>query len=154
MKIGLNAHLLSGRAGYRSAGIHGYIHNLLRHLPAGAPGGWQFEALVGAGNAASFPGVQIRHAAMDTDSPVRRIFWEQALQPWQLRDYELYHALAFAAPLILPTPMVVTVYDLSFLRYPAGLSAARRLYLRAMTTRLPVRARGVCWQSAKAPLTT
>ena len=93
---------------------------------------------------------------MDTDSPVRRIFWEQALQPWQLRDYELYHALAFAAPLILPTPMVVTVYDLSFLRYPAGLSAARRLYLRAMTTITCTRARRVLAisQSTADDLTT
>ena len=39
--------------------------------------------------------------------------------------------------------MVVTVYDLSFLRFPARLSAVRRLYLRAMTSLTCVRARRV-----------
>jgi len=33
--IGINAHLLSGKAGYRSAGIHGYIAGTLTHLQAG-----------------------------------------------------------------------------------------------------------------------
>ena len=143
MRVGLNAHLLSGRAGYRSAGIHSYISNLLRHLPMQAPADWGFEALVGAANSASFPGVSMARAGMDTEQPWRRIFWEQALQPWQLRRYDLYHAMAFVAPVILTAPMVVTVYDLSFLRFPARLSAARRLYLRAMTAFTCARARRV-----------
>ncbi len=37
MHIGLNAHLLSGGTGYRTAGIHGYIDGLLRHLPGAVP---------------------------------------------------------------------------------------------------------------------
>lgn len=143
MRIGLNAHLLSGRAGYRSAGIHGYISNLLRLLPTHAPPDWQFEALLGAANSASIPGVHLRRARLDTERPWRRVFWEQALQPWQLRRYDLYHALAFVAPVVLTAPMVVTVYDLSFLRFPARLSAVRRLYLRAMTALTCARARRV-----------
>lgn len=143
MIIGLNAHLLSGRAGYRSAGIHGYISNLLRDLPAQAPAGWQFEAMVGVLNRATFPGVHMARARLDTEPPWRRVFWEQALQPWRLRRYDLYHALAFVAPIVLPAPMVVTVYDLSFLHFPARLSAVRRLYLRAMTALTCARARRV-----------
>jgi len=156
MRIGLNAHLLSGRAGYRSAGIHGYINNLLRELPAQAPGGWQFEAMVGAENRATFPGIRMAPAHLDTESPWRRVFWEQALQPWQLRRYDLYHALAFVAPIVLTAPMVVTVYDLSFLRFPGRLSAARRLYLRAMTALTCARARRVLAisQSTADDLTT
>ncbi len=139
----MNAHLLSGRAGYRSAGIHGYISNLLRDLPTQAPSDWQFEALVGAANSAVFPGVIMARAGLDTEPPWRRVLWEQALQPWQLRRYDLYHALAFVAPIVLTAPMVVTVYDLSFLHFPARLSAARRLYLRAMTALTCARARRV-----------
>ena len=30
--VAINAHLVSGRAGYRSAGVHQYICHLLRHL--------------------------------------------------------------------------------------------------------------------------
>ena len=74
MRVGLNAHLLSGRAGYRSAGIHSYISNLLRHLPMQAPADWGFEALVGAANSASFPGVSMARAGMDTEQPWRRMF--------------------------------------------------------------------------------
>ena len=143
MRIGLNAHLLSGQAGYRSAGIHAYISNLLRHLPEQAPLDWQFQAMAGAATSASFPGVSMSRARMDTSSPLRRILWEQALQPWQLRRYDLYHALAFVAPIVLAAPMVVTVYDLSFMRYPARLSSARRLYLRALTALTCARARRV-----------
>ena len=143
MKIGLNAHLLSQRASYRSAGIAGYIANLLRFLPAQAPNGWHFEALVGAANTARFERVKTSRAVLDTQSPLRRIVWEQALQPLKLRQYDLYHALAFVAPIVLLAPMVVTVYDLSFMRYPERLRPARRRYLRQMTALTCARARRV-----------
>ncbi len=143
MRIGLNAHLLSGRASYRSAGIHSYISNLLRNLPEYAPAGWQFEAMVGAANSAAFPGISMARAGLDTERAWRRVFWEQALQPWQLRQYDLYHALAFVAPIVLTAPLVVTVYDLSFLHFPERLSIARRQYLRAMTALTCARAKRV-----------
>lgn len=133
MHIGLNAHLLSGTAGYRSAGIHGYIEQLLRHLPAAVPPGWRLTALVGAGNNIQFEGLQKLRSWMDTEPPLRRILWEQAIQPWELGEFDLYHALAFVAPLWLRKPSVVTVYDLSFIHYPQVLSRARRLYLRLFT---------------------
>lgn len=141
--VGLNAHLLSSRAGYRSAGIHGYIYNTLAHLTGAAPEGWRFTAMVGAANTAQFPSVTMRRSRMDTDSPLRRIMWEQLVQPWELGEFDLYHALAFVAPALLRTPMVVTVYDLSFLHYPQVLTAARRLYLRAFTRLTCQRARRV-----------
>lgn len=133
MHIGLNAHLLSSQPGYRTAGIHGYIAHLLRHLPAAAPIDWHFTALVGARNPHTFERVTMRRSRLDTEAPLKRILWEQALQPFQLGAFDLYHALAFVAPLGVRQPSVVTVYDLSFLRYPERLSAARRLYLRLFT---------------------
>ncbi len=143
MQIGLNAHLLSGRAGYRTAGIHGYIDGLLRHLPAAAPADWHLTAYVGAANAMQIDGVMLRQSRMDTESPVRRILWEQAVQPFALNGLDLYHALAFVAPLALRIPSVVTVYDLSFMHYPERLPAARRLYLRLFTGLTCHRARRV-----------
>ncbi len=143
MHIGLNAHLLAGTTGYRSAGIHRYIDHLLEHLPAAAPADWRFTALVGKGNPAAYEGVTMRQASLDTSSPARRILWEQLAQPWQLGEFDLYHALAFVAPLWLRAPMVVTIYDLSFIHYPQGLSASRRLYLRLFTGLTCRRARRV-----------
>jgi glycosyltransferase involved in cell wall biosynthesis len=140
--IGINAHLLSGRAGYRSAGIHGYITGTLAHLAAAAPD-WQFTAMVGAANAMQFDGITMRRARLDTESPLRRILWEQTAQPFQLGAFDLYHAMAFVSPLLLTKPSVVTLYDLSFLHYPQVLTAARRLYLRLFTAVSCRRARRV-----------
>jgi glycosyltransferase involved in cell wall biosynthesis len=143
MHIGLNAHLLSNQAGYRSAGIHGYIYNLLAHLPAAAPSDWLFTAMVGAGSPHTFDRMTLRPSRWNTESPLRRIVWEQIAQPWQLGQYDLYHALAFVSPLWQPAPGVVTVYDLSFIHYPEVLSTARRLYLRLFTALSCRRARRV-----------
>src|SRR5436190_1763766 len=131
--IGLNAHLLSGKASYRSAGIHGYIYHTLVNLQAAAPDNWRFRAMVGAANTLDLNGLTVRRSSWDTDSPLRRILWEQAVQPFKLNEFDLYHGLAFVSPLLLTTPSLITVYDLSFLHYPQVLSTSRRLYLRMFT---------------------
>ena len=132
-KIGINAQLLSSQAGYRSAGIHNVLHQTLTHLPKIAPDGWQFTAMVGSENHAEYPSIRMKRASFNTESPAKRILWEQLIQPFELGDYDLYHAGAFVAPLILPVPMVVTVYDLTFMRYPERLTPARRVYLKTLT---------------------
>jgi glycosyltransferase involved in cell wall biosynthesis len=135
MHIGLNAHLLAVGGGYRAAGIHNYIHYLLAYLPASSPDAWRYTALVGNANNVTYPNVQMRRSGWDTRSAVRRILWEQTAQRGELRDFDLYHALAFVAPRFMPdkVPFVVTVYDMTFMRYPERLSTARRLYLRTFT---------------------
>jgi glycosyltransferase involved in cell wall biosynthesis len=140
---GLNAHLLASEPGYRAAGIHNYIQQLLTHLAAVAPDDWRFTAMVGANHPAQFPGVTMHHAAWNTDAPIKRIAWEQFVQPRHLRQFDLYHAMAFAGPLIQPAPMVVTVYDLTFMRFPEQLPTLRRVYLEAMTALTCRRARRV-----------
>ncbi len=142
MRIGLNAHLLSGRAGYRTAGIHGYIDGLLRHLPAALPND-ELIAFVGAANTMQIDGLTMRRSTLDTEEPITRIVWEQAVQPFALGHLDLYHALAFVAPVALMIPSVVTIYDLSFIHYPELLPEARRLYLRLFTGLTCARARRV-----------
>lgn len=142
MHIGLNAHLLSGADSYRRAGIHGYIYQLLDHLPAAAPD-YRYTVFTGSGQPPSHLQFTIRRSRWNTDSPARRILWEQFAQPWQLGSLDLVHELAFAAPLIMPRPFVVTVYDLTFMRYPERLTRTRRLYLRMFTALSCRRARRV-----------
>lgn len=130
--ICLNAHLLSAQAGYRSAGISGYIANLLRALPDAAPD-FTYTVFVGAqANPPVHQRLTIRRAAWNTEHPLRRILWEQLAQPLALRAArpDLAHGLAFVTPLLSRVPSVVTVYDLSFVHYPDRLPAARRWYLR------------------------
>jgi len=130
--IGLNAHLLTTGPGYRRAGIHGYISQLLDHLPAVAPG-WRFTVFVGEGDPPPHRQFTVRHSRLRTGKPLSRIAWEQLFQPWQLGGLDLIHELAFVAPLVMPRPFVVTVYDLTFLRFPNRLPRSRRLYLRLLT---------------------
>lgn len=133
-RVGLNAHLLAspGSGSYRRAGIHGYIYRLLEHLPEAAPD-WRFTIYTGEGEAPPGHRYQVRRSSWRTGHPLIRIAWEQLAQPWQLGGLDLVHELAFVAPVIMPRPFVVTVYDLTFMRYPERLPASRRLYLRTMT---------------------
>jgi glycosyltransferase involved in cell wall biosynthesis len=141
MHIGLNAHLLAGGQNFRRAGIHSYIYNLLAHLPHADPT-LRATIFVGEGEPPPTP-YTVRRARFRTGSPLRRILWEQLMQPFQVGGLDLVHELAFVAPLIMPRPFVVTVYDLSFIRYPERLPKARRLYLRLMTAISCRRARRV-----------
>ncbi|MFZ4827046.1 MAG: glycosyltransferase family 4 protein [Phototrophicaceae bacterium] len=131
----MNAHLLTAQeGGYRAAGIHGYIYHSLKHLSQAAPANWEFTAMVGSKNGHGFDGIRMQRALLNTESPMRRIVWEQALQPLQLWQYDLYHSWAFVKPVLHPPmPTVVTVYDLSFIHYPQMLSRSRRTYLQTMT---------------------
>jgi glycosyltransferase involved in cell wall biosynthesis len=140
--IGLSAHLLSGRATYRSAGIHHYLSILLAHLPATASG-LRLTAFVGPSadvetqHAASSPAASLRlhRSRWPTGRPAVRILWEQLALPWIARQARLdaLHALAFVAPALAPCRTIVTVYDLSFLHYPAYFRLANRLYLQTFT---------------------
>jgi glycosyltransferase involved in cell wall biosynthesis len=51
--------------------------------------------------------------------------------------------MAFVQPVALPCPGVVTIYDLSFLRYPKSFESRRRMYLRWGTAYSAQRARRV-----------
>jgi len=142
MHIGLNAQLLTRAQNYRRAGIHGYIYQLLDHLPVAAPD-WHFSAFVGGGDLPAHSQLVAKRTRWPTERPVVRIAWEQLAQPWQLGSFDLVHELAFVAPLVMPRPFVVTVYDLTFIRYPERLTRVRRLYLRLLTGLSCQRARRV-----------
>ena len=131
--VGINAHLLSGQSGFRSAGIHGYLWHTLSHLAGEAPPDWRFTVMCGRHSAADFPDLHLRRSGLDTQNPLRRILWEQLAQPFQCASFDLLHATAFVGPLLQTRPLVVTVYDLSFLRFPQLLPSARRRYLQLLT---------------------
>ena len=141
--IGLNAQLLSLAPTYRGAGINQYIYNLLRWLPV-VDGSRRYVAFTGE-KRARFEGLELRVSRLPTHKPVVRILWEQTVLPAALRreGAALLHAMAFAGPLAAPCPAVVTVFDLSFLRYPQSFRPWNRLYLRVMTKITARRAAGV-----------
>jgi glycosyltransferase involved in cell wall biosynthesis len=142
--IGLNAHLLSLGQSYRGAGISWYIVNLLRNLAQVSPDFFQYSAFL-SDQAFQEPSLRLHLSRLPTHRPVVRILWEQFIQPLTLRQagVDLLHALAFVAPLAAPCPFVVTIYDLSFLRYPEAFRPLNRWYLTQFTAHSVKRAKAV-----------
>lgn len=147
--VAINAHLLSGQAGYRSAGVHQYIYHLLRHL--GESGGaLRYTALLGEGVLPQGCSVATFRSHWPTSRVVVRVLWEQLAQPWVLRQIEadLVHGPAFVVPLLAPCPAVATIHDLSFIRFPAMFRPGNRLYLTVLTRLSAQRARRLIAVSA------
>ncbi len=154
-RVALNAHLLSGQATYRSAGIHGYLFNTLAHLPE-VDLSFAYTVFVGNGQLPERADWAVQRSRLPTHNPLVRIVWEQVVAPLALARLRphLLHGMAFSLPVMWAGPSVVTIYDLSFLRYPRRLSASRRLYLRLITQFSARRARRVIAisQSGKAEI--
>jgi glycosyltransferase involved in cell wall biosynthesis len=138
VRVALNAQLLSSKASYRSAGINRVLQHLLAELPA-VPGDEQY--LVYAPDSPenrrllSAPRVRRRLTRLPMDRPAVRIAWEQTILPIELPQarVDLLHALGFVSPFGWRGPAVVTVYDLSFLRYPEVFNRSNRMYLGTFT---------------------
>jgi glycosyltransferase involved in cell wall biosynthesis len=135
-RVGLNAHLLSLDRNYRGAGINGYIHQLLRHLPT--VGGDEaplllYRAYLHDVRFEAPAGLSVSHSRWDTGGPWQRIAWEQTRLAAISRSLDLIHGLAFAIPLACACPAVVTVHDLSFLRFPNAFRHFNRSYLSFIT---------------------
>ncbi len=152
--VAINAHLLSGDPSYRSAGVHQYIAHLLTHLPQA---GCRVTAFVGPRRAGVPPVAAAENLSCwptrwPTHRPAARVLWEQLAQGRALRALgaDLAHGPVFVGPLAAPCPVVVTVHDLSFLRYPYLFRPANRLYLRLFTRLSLRRARRVIAVSAHA----
>ncbi len=132
--IGLNAHLLSLAETYRGTGASQYIHNLLLNLPYTDEEN-RYTVFLGERRFDAPPSLNLKFSRLPTGSPLGRIFWEQAVQPFVLRreGIDLLHSLAFVSPLVSPCPTVVTIYDLSFLLFPRSFQRLRRFYLGLFT---------------------
>ena len=147
--VAINAHLLSGRAWYRSAGVHQYIHHLLRHLGQ-ADGSLRYTVLLGEGTLPPDIALTSLRSRWPTSRAAVRVLWEQLVQPWTLRRIgaHLVHGPAFVGPLLAPCPMVITIHDLSFIRFPTLFRPAKRLYLTVLTRLSARRARRLIAVSA------
>ena len=147
--VAINAHLLSGQTGYRSAGVHQYIHHLLRYLGQ-ADEGLRYTVLLGQGVLPPDGALPVLRSRWPTGRAAVRVVWEQAVQPWTLHQIgaDLVHGPVFVGPLFSPCPSVVTIHDLSFIRFPALFRPANRLYLTVLTRLAARRARRLIAVSA------
>ncbi|MBC7236589.1 MAG: glycosyltransferase family 4 protein [Chloroflexi bacterium] len=139
-RIGLNAHLLAHGGSYRNAGVSRYIAKLMAHLPQVDPD-TEYVAFWGGGVDAP-PTWRICPSPWRTRWPPARIAWEQLCQPIAARraGLHLLHAPVYVGPLLGKCPLVITVHDLSFFRYPHLFRPFNRRYLQHFA----------CWSASRA----
>ncbi|HSN75336.1 MAG TPA: glycosyltransferase family 1 protein, partial [Anaerolineae bacterium] len=78
-----------------------------------------------------------RSTRWDTRRPLRRILWEQTALPLlaRRRHLDLLHGTVNVNPALALCPSVVTVHDLSFMRYPQAFPPPQRAYLQSQVRR-------------------
>ncbi len=143
--VGINGQLLSGAHSYRSAGVSGYIRQLLAHLPAAAPD-LHFTAFTPDVDLDPAASLDVRRSILwDTRRPMRRILWEQSALPLLAKRerLDLLHGTVNVNPALTPCSTVVTVHDLSFMRYPQAFPPMQRAYLQSQVRRSTRAARRV-----------
>jgi glycosyltransferase involved in cell wall biosynthesis len=138
VRVALNAQLLSNTAGYRSAGVNRVIHHLLAELPR-VPGREQYIVYAPRSDLnrrlLSSARYRRRLTRLPVERPPVRIGWEQTVLPVELvrERADLLHALGFVSPIAWRGKTVVTVYDLSFMRFPEVYNRPNRVYLNTFT---------------------
>ncbi len=136
VRIGLNAHLLSSRVGYRRAGIHRYISEQIRHLRP--PDEYKVTVFTNNTETAENEGaLTFVSSQWPTERRMARILWEQLALPVVAarQNLDLLHGMAFVLPYARTCPAVVTIFDLSFIHYPERFPALQRIYLTSQTRR-------------------
>ncbi len=130
-RIAISAPLLHGQGGYRSAGIHKYITQTVRHLPLADPD-LRVTLFASHPPAGLSSAITVQASRWKTERPPIRILWEQLALPGaaQRARAEVLHATAFVAPIVQPCPTVITIYDLSFALFPQYFRGFNQTYLR------------------------
>ena len=145
--VGINAHLLSSAASYRSAGVSNYSRHLLAALGQMVVEGstpHRFTAFLHATDFEPF-GIEIQRGSIALEKPAYRIAWEQGILPGALRriQADVVHGLVNVLPLTTQRAGVVTVHDLSFLRLPELFPPFKRTYLTALCRASVARAKQI-----------
>jgi len=148
MHIAINAQLLSFSQSYRNGGVSRYIRYLLTEL-ARHPGEHSYTVFVNGQDVieqlgAFHPSITYASAPWSESQPAARVAWEQFTLPTEIRKRGIHvlHSPVNVLPEWVPQSCatVVTLHDLAFLRFPAVLTRAKRLYHRTFTVRSMQRA--------------
>ena len=153
MRIGINAQKLFVSQDYRNAGISRYIGGVCAHLPS-IPGDEEFLLYTNP-QVREWPGVtgprlRLSPTRLPTLSPIMRILWEQAMLPaLAIRDgIDVLHCPLNVLPIVSRVPVVLTIHDLTFIRYPDRFHPAKQRYLSTFTRYAARHARRIVADSA------
>jgi glycosyltransferase involved in cell wall biosynthesis len=149
--IGINAQKLFVTQDFRNAGISRYIERLVGHLPA-VPGAERYVLYTNRDlqRWPLGPRVRLAPTRLPTTQPVLRILWEQTVLPaLALRDgVDLLHCPLNVRPVLARAPVVLTVHDLTFVRFPDRFHPLKQRYLAHLTRFSARRARRILADSA------
>ncbi|MYB75789.1 MAG: glycosyltransferase family 4 protein [Chloroflexi bacterium] len=138
MEIGINALKLYSSQDYRNAGISHYIRQLTTHLLNTDS---ENHYTLFTNNLMPEWREPTRHtptivtSRLPTAHPVPRILWEQTVLAWRAAHDKLdvLHCPLNVIPMGAACPTVLTIHDLTFLRYPRLFPQLKRQYLRLFT---------------------
>ncbi|MDI6827157.1 MAG: glycosyltransferase family 1 protein [Armatimonadota bacterium] len=137
MRIGINAHLYSSSASYRNAGISRYIRGLVDAF-ATYRNNHEIHIFLKGLESKEFPNnLYIHRSCGSTSNPMLRISWEQTILPLLIKKLglDIIHSPAYVLPTACPCKSVVTVLDLSFIRFAQYFPLFQWCYLNYFTRR-------------------
>ncbi len=140
MRIGINAQLYSSSASYRNAGISRYIRDLVNAI-ATYRDNHEIHIFLKGSESKEFPNdLYIHQGCESTNNPLLRVCWEQTILPLLIKKLglDIIHSPAYVLPTVCPCKSVVTVHDLSFIRFAQYFPLFQRYYL-SYFTRMSVR---------------
>ncbi|MGH2371622.1 MAG: glycosyltransferase, partial [Chloroflexota bacterium] len=153
MLIGINAQKLFVTQDYRNAGVSRYIGEIARRLPL-VPGDERYRLYTNP-HLRHWPDVEGQRLAvvptrLPTTTPVLRILWEQIVLPaLALRDgVDVLHCPLNVRPVAARAPVVLTIHDLTFMRFPDRFHPLKQRYLASFTRYSARRARKILADSA------
>ncbi len=153
MEVGINALKLYASQDYRNAGISNYVRQLTTHLLNGDESNHYTlftNNLMPEWHEGTRRAPTIVTSRLPTAHPIPRIAWEQTVLAWHTaRDtLDVLHCPLNVIPLAATCPTVLTIHDLTFLRYPRLFPRLKQLYLRLFTRMSAHRASAVVTDSA------
>ncbi len=150
LRIGINAQIVTFAATYRQAGVSRFTEQLILALQQ-RDGDARYSVFVNEtarGGFSDSANMRFHYTRLPAHRPLVRIAWEQCLLPLAARSLDVLHCPVNVLPLLSPCPTVLTVHDLTFVRYPERFKPERRRYLAASTRMSAKRARRITADSA------
>jgi glycosyltransferase involved in cell wall biosynthesis len=129
----------------KPSGATGYLKTLLRWLPRVGPK-HEYVAFVSRRNRHLWEAngdLRFVWSGASNDRLLLRILSQQALEPWRalVERLDVFNAPGNVGPLLVPTPLVLTIKTLHHYHTPEALGPARTLYRRLMVDASAARAR-------------
>jgi glycosyltransferase involved in cell wall biosynthesis len=148
--VGINGQIVTFSAGYRQAGVSRFTEQLIRALQDRDTSA-RYSVFVNdtaRGGFSDSTNMRFRYTRLPAARPLVRIVWEQTVLPALAARLDVLHCPVNVLPLATRCPAVLTIHDLTFLRYPERFRTERQRYLAVLTKMSAQRARWITADSA------